>query len=203
VTEFFDTIVTGAQVEAWLQAHLQLWLPTYIAEMERQTSRAAGVLPLPRRYTTFNRFDKFPEDQLPCIVVVSPGLQDIPAKTGEGRYRARWTLGVGCVVSASTQEASEELAKVYAAAVRACVLQRPSLGGYTRGAGWLHERYDDLPTTDSRSLAAGQVIFWVEVDAVTNVNAGPTQPDPESDYLQPYGDLPVALTADVTLVKEG
>jgi hypothetical protein len=182
----FHRILTGADVEDAAIALMQKWMPTYLAEMERQTGRTADSLPHVRSWVRTNEFEKFPEDQLPAVLVICPGLADEPVKTGDGKYRAGWALGVAVVVSARDQAVTQELAKVYAAAIRALLLHHPSMEGLARGMEWNDERYDDLAQVDERTLSAARQVFTVEVDDVTTARAGPAAPDPLPDHHEPY-----------------
>jgi hypothetical protein len=162
-------------------------MPTYLAEMERQTGRNPQTLPHIRGWALHSEFEALPgEEQLPLCVVVSPGLVDEPTKDGAGAYRTKWGLAVAVVVSANTPEASRTLVGLYAAAARGSLLQRRSLGGVARGVEWLDERYDDLDINDERSLAAARLVFAVDVGDVVSVKEGPVEPDPEINHHDPY-----------------
>lgn len=167
--------------------HLGTWMPTYIAEVERQSSLDPRSLPAIRSFTTRNEFTKWPEDQLPAVVVVSPGAAgEGIRKEGDGRYRVRWVVGVAVVASARDQATTNRLAKLYIAAARAAILQHASLGGFAEGVEWEDERYNDLPPAQERTLSAAQDIFTVEVRDVLTAGSGPV--DPVED---PY-DVPEA-----------
>jgi hypothetical protein len=174
-------IITGRNVELAAVAMLKRWSGTYLAEMERQTQRNPGSLPRVRAWTTSPDFETWPEDQIPRVLIVSPGLLQPPAAGGEGTYRATWSLGIGVIVSARTMDETTELAKLYCAALRACMLQHQSLEGFAAGVEWLDENYDDLPSIDTRSLGAGQAIFAVQVDDVTRRWGGPVTPSEPPD----------------------
>jgi hypothetical protein len=202
----FQPIFVGAVLEQAVIDTIKMWIPTYLREVERLTGRQMGDIPVPRSYTTRKIFEKFVEDQTPTIIVVSPGTADEPKMEGDGHYRAEWGLGVGAVVSTSTQETTNLVAKVYGAAIRAIILQQASLGGIASGVRWMDESYDDLPSDDSdRTLGSAALYFRVEVDDVVNRFAGPNSvyfpadPDPDS---QPGADWPTVETVEVTLLKE-
>ena len=199
----FGRIVTGADVEEAAMHTLKLWSSTYLAELERQHGLTAGDLPRVRSWTTAPSFDKWPEDQLPAMVLVSIGLGGPPEKRRSSVYTARWLLSIAAVVSASTQQQSHRLAELYVAAHRALLLNRQSLDGFgADGTDWLEESYDDMPYDDARSLGWGIAHFTVQVDDVQTVHAGPTTPDvplvPDTD---PWPDDPVAELVDSELVK--
>jgi hypothetical protein len=162
----FERIVTGHDVEQWVLELLRRWSGTYLSEVERQHGYEAGAIARVKGWAIGVSFDKWPEDQLPAVIVVSPGLVPPPTKTGEGRYSARWRIDVGIVCSAATQEKSHEQAMLFVAAHKAIIAQHPSLEGHAAGALWLDESYDQLDYDDSRSLYSGTASFAVEVDNV-------------------------------------
>lgn len=198
VDSIFQRVVTGDDVERWIVETLRTWSGTYLAELERQHSIPAGTLARPRAWVTTSSFDKFPEDQLPAVMVVSVGLSENPLRNGD-RFRARWEVHVACICSARRPDEAHRLAMLYLAAHRAILVQRPSLGGRARGVDWLDEDYEPIPFDDTRSLAGGEAVFSVEVDDVVSTNAGPVTPDepldPETD---PWPDWPIVETVDVS-----
>jgi hypothetical protein len=197
VPDLFGPIFVPSFLEQAVIDTLKLWLPTYLAEVELQLEREQGLIEPPRSYTTRRRFEKFPEDQIPTCVVVSPGLANEPHKEGDGSHRAEWALGVGVIVSAPDQESTNLVAKIYGAAIRACLLQKSSLGGVASGITWYDESYDDLPSDDTaRTLGAAALYFRVEVEDIVNSRVGPNVPTP------PGTQWGVAETVTVTIEKE-
>src|SRR5215831_6323641 len=176
-TSIFGRIVTGSDVEAWCLGELTVWSSTYLAEVERQAGLSGHDLPRVRSWQTATSFDKWPEDQLPCGLLVSVGLSELPLMDGAGSYRARWQMGLGIIVSARTEAETHRLAQLYVAAHRALIVQRPGLGGNAIGVVWQDENYDQLPFDDERSLGAGMANFTVEVEDVTTWGMGPNAPD--------------------------
>lgn len=191
-------VVTGRDVELAALAMLKRWSSTYLAEAERQTGRTPGSLPRIRAWTTAPDFEKWPEDQLPAVLLLSPGLVEVPRADGRGFYRAQFALGVAVIVSTAKMEETAALAKLYCAVHRLCVLQHPSLEGFAAGTTWLDEKYDDLPSIDDRSLGAGQAIFAVEVDGMSARWNGPATPnEPPSPDTEPIPQDPTVETVEV------
>lgn len=200
-TSAIGPIVTGRDVELAALAMLKRWSSTYLAEAERQSGRTVGSLPRIRAWTTAPDFEKWPEDQLPCVLLISPGLAVPPVPEGNGRYRAQFSLGLAAIVSTAKMDETAALAKLYCAVHRACLLQHQSLEGFAAGVTWLDENYDDLPSIDDRSLGAGQAIFAVEVDGISTRWNGPTTPD--SEPPDPDTDpIPSDPTAERVVVQD-
>lgn len=200
MSTIFGRIVTGADVEDWTMDLMKRWFSTYLSEIERQHDVVAGTWQRPRAWVLAPSLDKWPEDQLPAVLLVSVGVEPRPPMRGDGRYRARFTMGAACVCSARTQEDSHRMSMMYVAALRALLIQRPSLDGHAAGVELLDENYDWLEYDDIRTLASGQAIFSVEVEDVTTARAGPTTADVPDD--DPWPDDPTADLVEVLVTKE-
>jgi hypothetical protein len=185
MSEAIGRVLTGADVEDAVRVHLATWLPTYVWELERQQGRDPDSVPMLRGVPLVsNDFEKWPEDQLPCMMIVATGLSDVPQREGSSAYRARWAIAVGVIASARTQAATNDLAKFYGAAVRAAMIQHRGLGGFARGVEWLDERYDDIVADDLRSLASATLVFEVELAEVIR-STGPKVPSANSGDIPP------------------
>lgn len=195
----FGSLVTGTDVEQAALDTLQTWSPTYLAWVERHTGRAAQSVPAPRSWITSADFTRWPEEQLPSVLLLSPGLAEEPSRDGRGSIRAKFALGVAVVVSARDRAETDALAKLYVAAFRAAILQHPSLGGFAEGVEWLDERYDALPGDPKRrrTLAAGQLAFRVDVRGVVEPGTGPTSPSPTPYEPQPDPTVATSVEVDV------
>lgn len=173
----FGPIVTGKQVRTAMRNHLRTWMPTYLPEIGREDGRSGDALPQFRSWVSALDLPegKFTEDQMPSCVIVAPGMTEEPVKQGQ-IFICRWAVSVGVCVSGQDRENTFDLSELYAAAVRAAVLQHSSLGGFASGIDWLGERYDDIPNSMLRTLAAGTVQFSVEVQGALMPGEGPDSP---------------------------
>lgn len=177
----FGPIVTGADVRVAVRETVRLWSRDYLSEIARHSGRATGDLPSFRTYASALDMEKFAEDQLPACIIVAPGLLDAPERKSK-QYRAQWGVGVGVVVSGQDRDNTFELCELYTAAVRALIVQHPSLGDFAEGVSWVGERYDELGTDDLRTIAAGTVQLSVDVANVVDPTTGLTAPqDPTGD----------------------
>lgn len=198
-SSIFGRIVTGDDLERWVTETLRKWSSTYIAEVERQHGIPAGTLARPRSWVTANAIEKWPEDQLPAVIVVSVGLAENPLRNGD-RFRARWEIHIACVCSARREDEAHRMAMLYLAAHRSILVQRPSLEGRARGVDWVDEDYEPIDFDDSRTLAGGEAVFWIEVDDVVSTNSGPTTPDdPLEPDTEPWPEWPVVESTHVTV----
>lgn len=169
----FEAIPTRIQIVDAALTVLKAWLPSYIAEIERQHDLDPKTLPFPRSYSTRTQTTKWSEDQTPAVVMVSPGLAGAPKRDGNGVWRSPWGLGVAVITSGNTQESVIANSSYYGAAVRACLLQRQPLPGVDGRLHWLDEDYTEIPEGQSRSLAAARVEFQVLIPHTVDDMAGP------------------------------
>lgn len=196
----FGPIVTGTSVRLAMISHLKMWFPSYIAEVARVEGVDPTKMPLFRSWVSALDLPggKFEEHQMPSCVVVAPGLLTEPERRG-GMASATWAVSVGCVVAGQDRENTFSLAEMYAAAVRAAVIQKPSLGGFATATDWLGERYDDIENDMLRTLAAGSVQFAVQVQSANQLTAGPELPP-----IDPIATPGVPATfVEVTATIEG
>lgn len=179
-------------------------MPTYIAEMERQQGEIVGSLPRIRGYQRSIEFEKWPETQLPCLLIISTGLIREPIREGKGKYRAHWGISVGVITSAATEARTRFLSQLYIAAVRAVLVQQKSWGGLLTGVTWLHESYEQIASEDERSVGAAMAVFDAEVLDVVTMQAGPAAPlVPQLDPNDPWDEDPIISTHENEVQLEG
>lgn len=184
-----------AHVEVPVYETLRSWAPTYLQEKERQMSAERGLLPPFRSYHAEPEFDKFPEDQLPSCIIVSPGLIGEPERQGDGKWHAWYAVAIAAVTSAKDYTRTKQLAKVYASVVRSIMLQKGP--GRPR---WLDESFDDLVEEEGRQLAVGMQSFAVYVTDITDDSEGP--PSPPDPVTQPGGDWPIVQTVIIDWTRK-
>lgn len=194
----FRPILPAQAVEQALVEHCREWLPSYIAEVCRQAGLGASFLSVPETYFTFPEFDKWPEQHLPCVIVTTPGATGFDYG-GDGSVGATFTAGVGIVAKAPKKELTNRNCKLYAAALRASIIQNINLGGRVGSVELLTERYDELDSSSARTLGAGVLTMNVRVENVADMYGGPEAPP--VDPLEPPDDYPIAETYNVQVDK--
>lgn len=177
----FGPLVAAVQVEDHIAEVVARWFPSYLYEVERTNGIEAGTLPSLRSVVRSSELERFPEDQLPCLMIGSPGLTDPPEHDGAGYYVATWQINLGIELAAGPNRRALELARLYALAARACVLQQQQDPGLEHPAAivrvdWRDERYDVLDSVDDRTVCAGRVELAVTVADVTRIGQGPLDP---------------------------
>lgn len=197
----FGPIFTGHTLEQATLDTLKMWLPTYLQEIELQLELPRGKLQKPRTYANRRRFDKFPEDQLPTVIAVCPGLAGKPLAEGDGMVRAVFREGVWVIASARTSEQTNMITKMYAAAIRMVLLQKGSLGGICNAVEWEDESYDDnLSSEEERTIGYAGLTFLFSVAEVALRWGGPEVPDPDTEPGTSWGEVETVI---IDVVKEG
>lgn len=194
MTNRFGPILDAADVEAALLAHLELWLPTYIAEVVRQKDPDGelwpdGVEPV-RSFTVVHAAEeKWPEDQIPMILAYSPGLTEPPEYHGDGEVSAKYAVGLAAIAGADTMANTKALTRVYASAAKAAIVQHEDLGGFALGTRWVDERnYPVVQGVDvERNLMAVSATYEIEAAAVLDRDEGPQAPSTEEQ--PPWGTV--------------
>lgn len=96
----FGKIVTGKAVRFAMRSHIKLWFPTYLAEIARVEGHDPAKLPLFRSFVSALDMPegRYEEHQMPCCVIVAPGLLEEPQRKGGGLITT-WAVSVGCVIT--------------------------------------------------------------------------------------------------------
>lgn len=201
----FGQVLTRSNLEDAVVALLRKWMDTYLAEVERQNGIPVRTLPRPRSIERRNAFEHWVEEQLPSLVVVSPGTVGPPRKRGGGSYVAEWAVGIAAIAGGKDANSTRDLVDLYTAAVRMLILQRPSLEGFAIGATWEDEHYDDIADSDvGRTMASGQVVFQITVEDLVFANAGPITPDdPPTTPPDTSPTWPIVDTVHLDVELEG
>lgn len=183
MTSAYGNLFIGNRLEEATEETLRLWLPAYIAEVERQEGLPAESMPMVRSYASVNEFIKFNEERLPALIVVSPGLSPTaPRKRGDGSYEAWYRVGAAVVAGGKNRETTRRNSQLYAAAIRGAILQHQTLGDFgATEIRWTGERNADVPDEMGRTLGSGGNTFDVLVPDVVNPRLGPLEP-PEDPY---------------------
>lgn len=202
----FGRIVTAYDVEAAIVQTGQRWLNDYLAEIERHHGYADVLaIPRPRSWIVSAETEKMPEDQLPSIMVASPGLgaDDEPHADGQGYYRAAWRIDVSAMIDARGNRNALRVARFYAGALRALYVQQQwddiaNPLDIVR-VDWMDERYSLLDSIDDRTVCVGTVELRVEVANVVQRGNGPRTPSTDPPPVSP--EWPAATTYALTVTK--
>jgi hypothetical protein len=182
----FGTIITGSVVSQAAIRTLQTFLPDYLGEVAVQSGHERNALEPFNSYVRSNDLEAFPEDHLPACVVMCPGLADNPTRN-ENYWSASWDLSAVVILSSTDREVTKEMVEIYCAAMRAALLQHPSLPywdeetetvktGPAESVVWMDEDYGEADDRDSRTFGVGRVTFEVGIQKVLDTQLGISQP---------------------------
>jgi hypothetical protein len=178
----FGTIIGPRDVEAAVNATLEIWMDDYLGEIERLYGYTPDSIERPRGYLNSSQWHKWPEDQLPVIVTVNAGLSGQPVRRANGVYDVAWLVGIAPIVSDTNQDSTRELAQAYTVAVRTALLQHKMLksslypDGLANFTTWHDETYSDMPALQTRSMDSGRVVLEIGVEGALTEQTGPRTP---------------------------
>lgn len=190
----FGPVVTGNDVALAVRAWLQYWLPTYLAEAERDSGREPGTLPLPRSWTSAPAFYQFNDQQLPAAIVVSTGTDEI-TRRGDGSYGGVFGITAFVLAKGHDRENALELADRYAGSIARLAVDKGSLNGFAAGTEFLGFVPADAPPDYMPTGWAVGVALAVRIGAVVTATGGPALPDLDPD------DRPDVATAEIAVER--
>lgn len=188
----FGPLFGGDKIDAALLGVLNEWMPTFLRAVA--DDRELDELEAPRSIVAVSEFARFPEAQLPAIVVVNSGT-DTPTER-PGHYDAKWPIEICVETSAATQPEVRRNAQLYLIAAREAILRKRSLGEGMKGTDWGGETYDLVDVDKRRSIAGAKATFVLERENVAQIGGGPVKPDEE-----PYADWATVEYPEVTVTK--
>jgi hypothetical protein len=190
-------IVSGWDVEIAVLQTIELWLATYLSEIERQVFNASGsILPRPDS----------PDLQLPdnegnhsidptsihggvdfltsasvlmpeIIITVQP--VDNPEYLANGDYCIEFDLTIACQAMGEDETLARMYASLYGSAITALIIQNGDLNGIatrTRLTGPPHTEFVDTADADDAQLVQAVSVFSIYVDSSVNDHSGLAEP---------------------------
>lgn len=197
----FGRILTNEQVSGPVLDLLWTWLPTYLAEVERQTGTQVGLTAMPRSMQAAYDLENWPELQLPAVIVVCNGTLGEPEPHGDGSYGAWFEVVAGVMIEDSTEALARASAGRYQAAIETIINAHQDIEGLATDTRW-QGRLIELPDAHNRTLVLGTTHFEIFVDDITNQQAGPTQLTPTATPSDPYPDWPTVRSTSMTVSTE-
>jgi hypothetical protein len=196
----------GSVLEAGYRT-LEKWLPSYVAEFNRQIS--ADILQTPIYRTIRPDYDTLSADSdQPRLIVTVPHTIGEVGQLGRS-YQVTWRLSVEVYLYGTTDwQETQAMTMAYAAMVRTLLVQNQTLGGLTRSVIFESEEYYEGEHTSTRTTGITLLHFAVTVDNVQTIDGPPISEDPylgegspTAPSLNPLPPNPVAETSKVTVIK--
>lgn len=207
----FGQILSPAVVEDWIidlatkpdETTGGTLFQEYLAEIERQRGKEAQFYAPLADAVKSNEFDYWPEDHLPCLLVMNTGTAEEPVRRGDGKWTATWLIGCAIITSGPTRTEARDAALDYGAAFKAMVLQNRSLkhGDLVEGITWVDERPALLrgdPDSD-QAQQAFQMLFSVTVKDIADERGSIPESHPREDPYEEPGPPPVVEEAGATV----
>lgn len=174
--EVFGPLVIDTQLPEAVEATLKLWMQTYLQRLERAISKPVNWLPPPQSYTITSDWDHYPEEALPAVLIMCPGVTK-PKMDGRREYRGVYPVRVGIFVEARDRVSTDALAKYYGTALRELLLQKGSLGDFATATAWAGADYGTRVSDRSqRTVGTAEIKLEVEVRAIVRRLSGPVEP---------------------------
>jgi hypothetical protein len=213
--------VSWRDLRRWAIAGIGLWFPAYLRDSERHHGIAPGYCHLPTGFrinpqenaaTAVPERTKHPEQRLPIILVVSPGLTDsAPVRQHDRTFNTEWALTLVGIIHGKNEDEAELVASCYGLAlVKMMVAQAGGWASLDDYAGpaltvetvqWTTPGLDfnTLEVTRRRSVVAAEANFTVVFrDSATS--QGPQLPP--VDPLPDPGDWPEVITTELDIDRE-
>jgi hypothetical protein len=143
MTGAWGPALDSSDVEAAVKAHLEHWMEAMIEYVRREKDPAGELWPAredgppvaPIREFGVSHADaaaqKWPEDQLPMLIIQSPGEEKDPVVEEDGNVSAQFAVLVSAVATSVTMEDAKQLARLYASAARLAMVFNPQLDAGT------------------------------------------------------------------------
>ena len=205
-TQYGQVYGAGSVLEASYRT-LEKWLPSYVAEFNRQIGAEILKTPIYR--------DKLPDhdtlsadsDQ-PRLIVTVPHTIGNVGQMGR-TYQVSWRLSVEVYLYGTTDwQETQAMTMAYAAMVRTLLVQNQDLGGLSRSVIFESEEYYEGEHTATRTTGITLLHFAVDVDNVQTIDGPPILEDPYLGEFSPTAPSssplppdPKAETSQVTVTK--
>lgn len=201
-------LLIETDVDRLVMLRLREWLPTYLAQAERERVLPGRLLARPEAGSFQNVLedDDFPDGKLPLVLVTTARTTEAPQKgrdeAGDDRWAAAWRVRVSVVVRGRTAPETREVAAVFGGCVRRVLLQQQiDLEGEVWWLGGSVAPIADA-SDGGRWLAAGVNDFAVLADVVVS-GSGPVLPSVHNPYPAPNTGAPDAPYDPLAPVRQG
>jgi hypothetical protein len=196
--DVFGDIIDADTVEGYVRDTLRAWIVAHLAHQERRRGLPARTLPEPRSWPTVSEFDIEAHEQMPAIVLVSPGTAGTP-EHDRGVYRTTWRVEVAVAVAGKDETEGRMLAALYLAAIKGALIQNRTLVGNVENCRWAGPDDHAFGVTErGAQRAIYGTAFEVTVRDTVSSRLGPLEP-PADPYAPP--DAPENPNeADITVI---
>jgi hypothetical protein len=193
---------------------LRTWLPTYMAEVERQKGLQPRTIPRPPTPESYHGgvdLETWVGADTPEVMVLAKPSG--PPERFASSYTQGYTLTVGCLcigTGSTLAERPEDDARIvasYLGAATMLLVQQPALGGLTERLVMIAAPDVSLPDSEKRAIAQVVTEFEVWVTEIVSETAGPVGPTPQESpgYTgpeEPFTPAPTVTSEHLTVKTE-
>lgn len=209
----FGPLIDSADAEAAMIAFLREWIPTGVGYALRVKDPDGeiwpeGVAAIREIRASHLVADRWPEDQLPMLLISSPGETKDPVVAEDGRVTRYYGLVVGAIASGVNEADAKALARLYNSAAGLMIGQSPHLPSKALHPDGFADGLSLGPTSNSqitkgvdaeRNLMGVWTPFEVQVDNTMQIDKGVSAPlddpsvEPEDRPVVKKGGAEVAV----------
>lgn len=190
----FGTAISPRQAEKWLAAFIERWIQEYLAWYERINAIDPKTFDMPWGIQSSSEFTHWQGENLPHIVIVSPGLAEPPEREGD-QVNACWNMAITVIVGGQSRSDVRDNQMAYATAIWAMIEHNRSADrpNEIRGVNPVDIQFTDIPVEDSGSYGSATLVCTVDVEAVISTRGYPPEDDPRDDPYVPDEEEPEVL----------
>ncbi len=197
----FGAVYGGHSVQEAFYNTIELWFPTYIAEMNRQIG--SDILKVPLKYRYRPDYKTNPRGIEADVLVNVPGTVGVPERRNDG-YRTNWSVDVMIYIYGGQDwQETQALTYAYAACLRAIAIQQGGLGGIATQTLWESEEYLEADHEGTRTTGVAHIKFQVTIGSAVSPYGPPLNPAlvPTGTIVGPNTEPPApAPVVDETIV---
>lgn len=221
-TNRYGPSVSWRDARRWAIAGIGLWFPAYLRDAERHEGILPGYCDLPVGFRETPQTDaaeavtevtKHPEQRLPLILVIIPGMAGVPVREADRKFSAPWEVVLLGLVHGKTEADAELVASCYGLALSLMMIQQG--GEWANLPGYLGPSVEvdtvehaepaldfiAVESTRRRSVVAARATFTV-VFRNSASSLGPQTPPPVDPSVDP-GDWPEVIETELQIDREG
>lgn len=197
----YGTLHTPVDIVNAAVARLKDWQGEYVRLINDHYGTSLAPL---RAAIPMTDLQRYPENKMPVAVVVVTNSTGAPVKDGNGYYSAPYTMIIGCISAAASEDDARRNVALYGAACRMAVGQRRKLAEDVVVQEWTGESINPLQINEKKRLLVCTNSFSVRLDNVFSWKEGPgpgaVPPAPDGS---PLAEWPTITTEpELTITKE-
>lgn len=207
----FGKLISPPDVEKAVVAHINVWLDTYLYEIERQAGlkkRSLTRPPTPESIRGAADFTVYEGDELPMVLVIANPAGEEPERDAAAGYTQTYEIQVAAVMFTENEDEARVSAGYYGGAIQGFMVQRGDLGGIASSTVMVAAPHTSMPDPDERRLMLCTATFHSHITPIVVDDAGPDAPTPSDSSAYggtpqaPFGNWPTVSTTGLGITAE-